>query len=196
MPTAASRLWWLIRPPCAGAELSQPPTTALRAGGGGFVGGPACRPRRTAAARQSWPRSSPAWAPAPQCAAGGAHTLQGMRKKCRTAGPPPPPCPLRGARGRVPLAAFSPARLIPTATPLLGPCSGAGLRRTAGSLFGRPCHLRPSPYPTQFTPRRWGARSIGTPGRGAARLGLVPCRAPFPAHFLPGVPIAPYRGLL
>ena len=51
--------------PVRGGRIFAPGTTPLRGGGGGFVGGPACRPRRTAAARQSWPRSSPAWAPVP-----------------------------------------------------------------------------------------------------------------------------------
>lgn len=83
-------------------------TAALRAGGGGFVGGPACRPRRTAAARQSWPRSSPAWGPAPIRA--GVPTPSKVCAKnphCappRAARPMGPRVPWRG------LAGFAPAR--------------------------------------------------------------------------------------
>ena len=103
------------------------------------------------------PRLRPAWDPAPQCAAGGSHTLQGMRKKCRTAGPAGRPGPL-GRASRWPLGGFF-AR-VPVRRHPLPP-------RLAGGGRGR--FWLPSPG--------GGARSRGSRGReGFARP--LPSRAP------------------
>ena len=132
---------------------------------GGFVGGPAGRRRGFAA--PSWPRSSPAWGPAP-CSGGGPQTLHCVRAcaggrsrpRCRALGRwgPAPPAFYRhfapgGALGplgrwgpgfRRGLGRARPLRRGGPAPPMACPCVpvSAALRASSRGI-GRPCLLRP-----------------------------------------------------
>lgn len=127
-------------------------------------------PRGREGAPPCGPRLRRAWAPAPQCAAGGAHTLQGMRKKCRTAGVSVPPGPSRGGP-RVPLPPwrlFRPRACPPPSPPasvagggrgrfwLPSPGGGARSTRMQGAGGDRPlpacCSFGPSPRPVFSLP--------------------------------------------
>ena len=134
-----------------------------RAASGPAVAWLAGGPRGREVASPCGPRLRRAWAPAPQYAAWGAQTLQGMRKKCRTAGPAGRPGPL-GRASRWPLGGFfarGPIRRHPLPPRLLVVVVG-------GSGFPPPAA---GPAPRDCRGREGFARS-----RPVVPLGFLPAR--------------------
>lgn len=136
-------------------------TTAQRAGGCAPCRGPAGPRGRVPV----WPLSAARVGPRAAMRGGCPHTLQGMRKKCRTAGPAGRPAPLRGRASRWPL----------------------------GGFFARPATARISPSPRcvvlafgflGFTPSRACRAPGNAGGQGDARFGALPPLGWFPAPLL------------
>ena len=161
MPTAASGAGspeaCRARPAAFRNPVQRPasgPTVAWLAGG----------PRGRVGASPCGPRLRRAWAPAPQCAAWGAQTLQGMRKKSALRGSACRPAPVGAARPVAPLGGFCarvPIRRHPLPPRLLVVVVG-------GSGFPPPAA---GPAPRECRGREGFARS-----RPVVPLGFLPAR--------------------
>lgn len=147
-----------------------------RAASGPAVAWLAGGPRGREGASPCGPRLRRAWAPAPQYAAWGAQTLQGMRKKSALRGSACRPAPVGAARPVAPLGGFCarvPIRRHPLPPRLLVVVVG-------GSGFPPPAA---GPAPRDCRGREGFARS-----RPGAPLGLLPARffSPAPCNLAGG----------
>lgn len=150
-------------------------TTAQRAGGCAPCRGPA-GPRGRGPV---WPLSAARVGPRAAMRGGCPHTLQGMRKKCRTAGPAGRPAPLRGRASRWPLGGFF-ARPADGAHFPLASFRGAGF-------------WLPWLHPLARLPGSRECRGQGDcPLWGPASLGLVPRSVVLPPAF-PWPSVSPFR---
>lgn len=159
-------------------------TTAQRAGGCAPCRGPAGPRGRVPV----WPLSAARVGPRAAMRGGCPHTLQGMRKKCRTAGPAGRPAPLRGRASRWPLGGFFARPADGAHFPLASMrCSGFWLpwlhplARLPGSRECRGAGGCPL----------WGPAALGVVPRSFALPPCIPVALRFPLFAVPLVVVGP-----
>lgn len=139
--------------PCGGGSLAPLACTTARKRAGDGV---ACRgPAGPRGRVPVWPSSAPRLGPRAAMRGGGAQTLQGMRKKCRTAGVSGPPGPLGRASRCPPWRLFRPPGLAPHCPLASVACAGfqcAALHPPAWRAGLPRCVGRGPPFPAPGFP--------------------------------------------